>query len=999
MAIKVRNNLAAMRSLGQLNINITELGKALTKVSSGQKINSAGDDASGLAISEQMRVRIRALNQDVQNVKNGSSMLEIASGGVGNIVDVLREMKKLAIDAANDSNSDEDRRTIQKELTQRMLTINDVAIGTAYNGKRLIDGTYDVREITESEQVGWLEPPRTFTMVPGKTYSKTVNADGSRVFIGVNNLQNMAGNFKPVSSGTYQLSNPISGTGIECDTGFSGYQSTWNWADAYRDEQFDSETELTYFENTETSPSTPQQVIRALMHSFDDTTLRGTAAFDEAIEYCTGGTITSKDELVQKFMDDLANSSSADDFLQTYCDIILSNTDTGAITGSDAGGGSTKTAESIVPEHGFPVTSHGVPTGTTTINGLNVNWPSYGVNGTSLSSAEEHILKALNSDWIEQAVQLVSDSYNIDFNQSGTTVNTINVVFENQNNGTLAYVSSTSLGGRTVSLDLVVNMYYYSDIDPSSEDGDVLPTSSISGVTYLDRTIAHEFTHAIMAANIDYFGELPLYVIEGTAELTHGIDDERAYTINRLLTTDTGTLQSVLSSGGSQSDGEVPYAAGYMLLRYLAKQGQGQSISKVETTYPDQYSSPTAQGYEIGVEIDFSASSLSDPTETLSIPSSFDEQAISILCGGCGQYINIAFDADTPIGTGTLQTYSTDTARKDYTVGISDATTYADLARAIFEGIANAPGRDTTNDVYVTHEDGTKELVCVSIDPAHNVRIAKNPYYPDSSDNEYVFLKENQPELDFIDRGLVEVTGGAGSKDDAPEGTEYQELDDYGEEIFDENGNKIPHVQIITVEEDTEVNIWEADWVYYTRIEGEPLVIHDGTRAGQRNHFYIKNMQTKALTAGKIFDQDYAVSVEHMINESDRAHYEALSNDPDKQLEWLGTLKQAANMTVDDILVTTVKDANIAIRVLDGAIEYALDNATRLGAYLQRLETDESNIVTSNENVTAAESTIRDADMAKEMTSYTKANVLSQAAQAMLAQANQNSSAVLSLLR
>lgn len=999
MAVKVRNNLSSMRSLSQLNINITELGKSLTKVSSGQKINSAADNAAELAISERMRVQIRALNQDTQNVKNGSSMLDIASGGVGNIVDVLREMKKLAIDAANDSNSDEDRMTIQKELRQRMLTINDVAIDTNYNGKRLLDGTYDVRTITNVEQIGWIEPPKTFTMVPGKTYSKTVNADGSRVFIGVNNLQDMAKNFKPVSKGTYQMSNPISGTGIQCDTGFSTNDYTWHWSDAYKEEKFDSETKLTYFENTQNSPSTPQQVIRALMHSFDDTTLRGMDAFDEAINYCTGGTITSKDDLVQKFMNDLNNSSSAADFLQTYCDINLTNADTGAITGSDAGGGGTKTAESIVPENGFPVTSKGVPTGSTTINGLKINWPSRGTNGTSLSSAEEHILKGLNSDWIEQAVKLVSDSYNIDFSKSGTTVNTINVAFEDTNDNTLAYVSNRSLNGKTVALDLVVNMHYYNDIDTSSEDGDLLPTSSMAGTTYLDRVIAHEFTHAIMAANIDYFGELPLYVIEGTAELTHGIDDQRSYTINKLLTTDKGTLQSVLNSGGSQSDGEVPYAAGYMFLRYLAKQSQGQQISKVETTYLDNYSGSLNPSAEMAVEVDFSATSLADPTETLSIPSSFDDQALSILCGGCGQYINLIFDADKPIGTSALETFPNDSLRKDYTIGIGGATASNDLARAIFEGVANAPGRDTSSDVYVIHKDGTKELVSVTIDTNHHVRIAKNPYYPDSSDNEYVFLKDNSPPLDFIDRGLVEVTGGPGSKDDAPEGTETQELDDYGETIYDENGNKIPHVQIITVDEDTEVNIWEPELKYTTRTEGDPLVIHDGTQAGQRNHYYIKNMQTKALTAGAIFDPPTSVNVEGMLNESDRAHYHALSNDPDKQEEWLATLKRAANMTVDDIKVTTVEDANVAIRVLDGALEYSLDNATRLGAYLQRLETDEGNITTSNENTTAAESTIRDADMAKEMTSYTKANVLAQAAQAMLAQANQNSSAVLSLLQ
>ena len=331
----------------------------------------------------------------------------------------------------------------------------------------------------------------------------------------------------------------------------------------------------------------------------------------------------------------------------------------------------------------------------------------------------------------------------------------------------------------------------------------------------------------------------------------------------------------------------------------------------------------------------------------MTVPDSYDNQGFSILCGGCAQYINIIFDADKNVGE--ADPLVTQGQRSDYVVGIKDITSQDDLARAIFEGIDNTPDRNTSNDIYVTHEDGTEELVCVTIDPRHNVRIAKNPYYPDSSDNEYIFLKDNSPEPDLIDRGLVEVAGGKGSKDGAP--------------------------------------------------EGEPLVVHDGTQAGQRNNYHIKNMQTKALTAGKIFDQDYAVSVEHMINESDRAHYEALSNDPDKQLEWLATLRRAANMTVDDITVTTVHDANIAIRVLDGALEYALDNATRLGAYLQRLETDESNLTTSNENVTAAESTIRDADMAREMTSYTKANVLAQAAQAMLAQANQNSSAVLSLLQ
>ncbi|MBO4853332.1 MAG: flagellin, partial [Schwartzia sp.] len=101
----------------------------------------------------------------------------------------------------------------------------------------------------------------------------------------------------------------------------------------------------------------------------------------------------------------------------------------------------------------------------------------------------------------------------------------------------------------------------------------------------------------------------------------------------------------------------------------------------------------------------------------------------------------------------------------------------------------------------------------------------------------------------------------------------------------------------------------------------------------------------------------------------------------------------------DTLNVSTQKNANAAINVLDNAIQKALDQQTTIGAIESRLEYTSTNLTTAAENVTASESTIRDADMAKEMTEYTKNNVLLQAAQSMLAQANQNSSSVLSLLQ
>ncbi len=92
-------------------------------------------------------------------------------------------------------------------------------------------------------------------------------------------------------------------------------------------------------------------------------------------------------------------------------------------------------------------------------------------------------------------------------------------------------------------------------------------------------------------------------------------------------------------------------------------------------------------------------------------------------------------------------------------------------------------------------------------------------------------------------------------------------------------------------------------------------------------------------------------------------------------------------------------DATGRVGAIDAAIEYALGEATTVGAYISRLEHTEENLVTANENTQASESTIRDADMVKEMMEYTKYNLLTQSSQAMLAQANQNGSQVLSLLQ
>jgi flagellin len=146
MAMVVKNNMSAISTLNTLNKNSSALSKSLEKVSSGMKINSAADDASGYAISERMRVQIRSLDQANQNTQNGNSMMKVAEGAVSSTVDILKTLKEKVINAANDTNTDSDRQTIQKELDQSVDQIDDNA-NVTFNGKYLVDGSHNSKVV------------------------------------------------------------------------------------------------------------------------------------------------------------------------------------------------------------------------------------------------------------------------------------------------------------------------------------------------------------------------------------------------------------------------------------------------------------------------------------------------------------------------------------------------------------------------------------------------------------------------------------------------------------------------------------------------------------------------------------------------------------------------------------------------------------------------------------------------------------------------------------
>ncbi len=151
MPMVVKNNMQATNTLNTLNKNEKLMSTSLKQVSSGMKINGAADDASGYSITEKMRVQIQALGQADANAQTGNSMLKTAEGALASSVELLKTLKEKVINAANDSNTNEDRLIIQKELNQACDQLDSNAYVT-YNGKYLVDGSQN------GPVVGYLDP-------------------------------------------------------------------------------------------------------------------------------------------------------------------------------------------------------------------------------------------------------------------------------------------------------------------------------------------------------------------------------------------------------------------------------------------------------------------------------------------------------------------------------------------------------------------------------------------------------------------------------------------------------------------------------------------------------------------------------------------------------------------------------------------------------------------------------------------------------------------------
>lgn len=150
MSMKINYNTSAMIANNSLKLNDNKLTTSLQRLSSGYKINSAKDNAAGLAISRRMNAQIKGLKAAAQDAKDGVSVVEIADGALAEVHDILQRMNELAVKSANGTMTDDDRVYIQEEVASLAEEIDRIGQATEYNGQKLFAGDFDLKGYTNN---------------------------------------------------------------------------------------------------------------------------------------------------------------------------------------------------------------------------------------------------------------------------------------------------------------------------------------------------------------------------------------------------------------------------------------------------------------------------------------------------------------------------------------------------------------------------------------------------------------------------------------------------------------------------------------------------------------------------------------------------------------------------------------------------------------------------------------------------------------------------------
>lgn len=953
MGMSIYNNLTAMSALHENNRNEKSLAKMLKRAASGMKINSAGDDASGYAISEKMRVKLRALEQNDRNVKNGASMLRTASGAVQEQTNLLKTIKQKVIDASNDTNTDQDREVIQKEIDHCYSQMADIVYDTEFNGEKILLGN-SVAEVVSSWEVlnnamladdsdipGLLADANESTLDgeqgPFATFGKaseaipydgyTKKAESPATWPESSVVNNTNGDY--MVGGTKGVSNTI-------DLDLSQYT---NFSATSRDP----------LDNTSfcvNSPYYPQK------HYFTLTT-------NTSNKYKAGlpidiSTCASTADVANKIKEAIDNDS----YLQNVYSVSVSGSKVTLTTKQDG-----------VVTNGNDYDTEGVlwTGGTSTPSGHD------GATGTGLAIGAF----TGGKDAITHT-ETRTNPADPDFKYTVTVVDVPAVKAKLE----IPNISSVTPGSGMTINDYTHGTSYLSFRD----DNGGLKYDSASGHYTVGRNYQGNFVISGMNCSMSN-GSLIAEVSTGGvyagnhSSITDGITKDRPAAVTYTATTPlTGIKNNKTGADGNTAHWDLDLSAynasDETMAEDLINKYKGKTLAPDEDNRPPEYEfidTGSSAGMDGLYKVTTNTIDLNEVRNQVKAGKTVAEAFANLLHGHIGNTeiltaadnttINgISMKAASPGEAGNKQKIFSQTGElRHYTI---DWQNWVDT-----QGITDIPA--------ALHEKGIRFYCPTDASQWVNVRFVNGFSDLDAerpaSGNAKVDIKTLTIDLSAVDsvETLVETID--------------TKLGDYLK-------NKYKHNLLVTSDPKTgTTTIYDQrrktvlDKTGYDKQEKGAKIgtgIMDNIIKSNRN-IYVNDLV-----------------VQHTDKASMNIHVRIHQTSID---QIFGYKEGTRHISEYNVMTKDMRDKLLGIPpdkgILDKGINYLLDAQTTIGAQMNHMDYADNNIITSHENITSAESVIRDADMAKTMMEYAKSNLLAQGSQSMLAQANQTPQAVLSLLQ
>lgn len=949
MGMSIYNNLTAMSALHENNRNEKSLAKMLKRAASGMKINSAGDDASGYAISEKMRVKLRALEQNDRNVKNGASMLRTASGAVQEQTNLLKTIKQKVIDASNDTNTDQDREVIQKEIDHCYSQMADIVYDTEFNGEKILLGN-SVAEVVSSWEVLNNAMLADDSDIPGlladADQSTLDGEQGPFATFGKasDDISYDGYNRKAESPKTWPESSANNTNGDYMVGGIKGVSNTID-LDLSQYTNF-SATSRYPLDNTSFCVNSPNYPYR---HCFTLTT-------NTSNKYKEGSTIDisgcgSTAEVANAIQNAIANDSS----LQNVYSVSVSGSKVTLTTKRDG-----------VVTNGNDYNTNGATLagGTSTPNGHD------GATGTGLAIGTFTGGKdAINH------TETRTDPADPDLKYTVTVVDVPAVKAKLE----IPNISSVAPGsGMTIK-----DAYYGTSYLSFRDDDGGLKYDSASGHYTVGRNYQGNFNISGMNCSMSN-GSLIAEVSMGGvyagnhSSITDGITEYRPAAVTYTATTPlTGITNNKTGADGKTAHWDLDLSAykdsDETKAEELINKYKGKTFGTNITAEYEFIDTGSSAGMDGLYKVTTNTIDLNDVRNQVKAGKTVAEAFANVLHGHIGN-TEILTDADnttvngisikaaSPGEAGNTQKVSSQTGElRHYTI---DWQNWADN-----QGITDIPA--------ALHEKGIRFYCPTDASQWVNVRFV----------NGFSDLDAERPASGNADMDIKTLTIDLSAVDSVE--TLVETIDT---KLGDYLKNKYRHNLLVTSDPKTGTT-----------------TIYDQRRKTVRDDTRYDNQEKGAKIGTGIMDNIIKSNRNIYVNDlvvqhTDKANMNIHVRIPQTSIDQIFGYKEGTrHISEYNVMTKDMREKLLGIPpdkgILDRGIDYLLDAQTTIGSQMNHMDYADNNIITSHENITSAESVIRDADMAKTMMEYAKSNLLAQGSQSMLAQANQTPQAVMNLLQ